>query len=254
MQWSPDGSRLAFVSNRGDHAFIGIYADEQTPVTWLAASTSRDGLPRWSPDGRRIAFVRRPGVGGPPEPVLTPRHVPWSLWVGEVASGTAHQVWKAPETLRGSLPGTDGGVNLHWAARDRLVFVSYHGGWPQLYSLPASGGEPLLLTPAPAMVEHVRLSPDGTHAIYAANTGPSPDDIDRRHVLRVPVDRAAPELLSTGTGLEWSPVLTGDQAHIALISATAQRPPLPAIRPAGGGAPRLLAEDRVPDRSPRRDW
>ena len=54
VQWSPDGSRLAFVSNRGDHAFIGVYGGEQTPVTWLAPSTSRDSMPRWSPDGARL--------------------------------------------------------------------------------------------------------------------------------------------------------------------------------------------------------
>jgi len=244
--WSPDGSRLAFVSNRGDHSFIGIYTDEQTPVTWVAPSTSRDGMPRWSPDGRRVAFVRRPGLGGPPEPVLTPRHVPWALWVGEVLTGTARQLWKAPETLRGSFPGTDGGVNLHWAAGDRIVFVSYHGGWPQLYSMPADGGAPLLLTPGSFMAEQIRLSADGTHLVFAANAGSTPDDIDRRHVVRVPVDRAAPEVLTPGTGLEWNPVVTSDRAHVVFISATAQRPPVPAVMPAAGAAPRLLAEDRVP--------
>ena len=246
IAWSPDGSRLAFVSNRGDHAFVGIYANEQTPVTWIAPSTSRDSMPRWSPDGGQVVFVRRPGVGGPPEPVLTPRQAPWALWIGDASSGTARRLWKAPETLRGSIPGTDGGVNLHWAARDRIVFVSYHGGWPQLYSLPSTGGEPLTLTPPAYMVEHVRLTPDRAQLVFAANAGPASDDIDRRHVVRVPVDRATPEVLTPGTGLEWNPVTTGGGSHIVFLGATAQRPPLPAVMPASGGAARLLAEDRVP--------
>jgi dipeptidyl aminopeptidase/acylaminoacyl peptidase len=243
--WSPDGSRLAFVSNRGDHAFIGVYVDEQTPITWIAPTTSRDGSPRWSPDGKRLVFVRRPGVGGPPEPVLAPRHVPWALWIGDAANGEARQLWKAPETLRGSLPGGDGGVNLQWAARDRIVFVSYQGGWPQLYSLPAAGGDPLLLTPANAIVEHVQLGPDGASIVFDANTGPGADDLDRRHVMRVPVDRAAPELLTSGTGLEWNPVITAAAGEVALISATAQRPPLAAVIAPGGGTIRLLGDDRV---------
>jgi dipeptidyl aminopeptidase/acylaminoacyl peptidase len=243
--WAPDGGRLAFVSNRGDHAFIGIYTNEQTAIQWLAPSTSRDGSPRWSPDGRRLAFVRRPGMGGPPVAVLTPRHVPWALWVADTTTGDARPMWRPPETLRGSFPGGDG-VSLQWAARDRIVFVSYHGGWPQLYSLPSAGGEPLLLTPASAAVENVRLAPDGVSMVFAANTGPVADDLDRRHLFRVPVDRAAPELLTPGTGLEWSPVLTSDQRHLAFISATAQRPPLAAVMPAaGGGAMRLLGEDRL---------
>lgn len=72
-EWSPDGTRLAFVSNRGDHSFIGIYTNDSTPIVYLAPSTSRDSSPRWSPDGKRIAFTRRPGTGGAPEPVLEQR-------------------------------------------------------------------------------------------------------------------------------------------------------------------------------------
>jgi dipeptidyl aminopeptidase/acylaminoacyl peptidase len=96
------------------------------------------------------------------------------------------------------------------------------------------------------MVEHVRMASDGTEVLFAANTGPSPDDLNRRHVLRVPVDRATPELLTPGTGIEWNPVQTGDRNHIVFLSATAARPPLPAVMAAAGGLARLIAEDRVP--------
>src|SRR5262245_9833990 len=30
-EWSPDGSQLAFVTNRGDHSFIGVYTNDATP-------------------------------------------------------------------------------------------------------------------------------------------------------------------------------------------------------------------------------
>ena len=33
-QWSPDGSRLAFVANRGDHAFVGVFTNDSTPIVW----------------------------------------------------------------------------------------------------------------------------------------------------------------------------------------------------------------------------
>lgn len=251
-QYSPDGSRIAFVSNRTTHAIIGVYQDSVTPIAWLAPSIDRDASPRWSPDGTRIVFVRRAGGGGPPEPVLERRHQRWAIWTADAKSGEARELWRAPATLRGSPPSTHGGTNLHWAAGDRIVFLSYHDGWPHLYSIAASGGAPLLLTPGDYMAEHIRLSPDRRYLVFAGNAGDTPGDIDRRHIVKAPVDRAAAQVLTPGTGLEWTPVVTGDGSTIALISATAQRPPLPAVMPAGGGNVRMLAEDHIPAAFPTR--
>ena len=244
--WSPDGSRLAFVSNRGDHSFVGVYTDASTPIAWMAPSFDRDRSPRWSPDGRRIAFVRTPGSGGAPDSVLVSRHRPWEVWTADAATGMGRRLWKAPATLRGSVPSTQGGTNLHWAAEERIVFLSYHDGWPHLYSIAEAGGDPLLLTPGDYMAEYISLSPDRRWLLLAGNAGPDPLDIDRRHVVRVPVDRAAPEVVTPGAGLEWTPVLTGDGKMVAFISATPQRPPVPAVMAFAGGTPRLLGDDRIP--------
>ena len=103
-EWSPDGSRLAFVSNRGDHSFVGVYTNDSTPIVYLSPSTSRDSSPRWSPDGKRIAFVRRPGNGGAPEPALEQRPQAWSIWTADPTTGDGQQLWKSPFTLRGSPP------------------------------------------------------------------------------------------------------------------------------------------------------
>ena len=246
LVWSPDGSRLAFVSGRGDHAFVGIYTGDSTPVRWVAPSTSRDGSPRWSPDGRQLAFVRRPGTGGAPDSALAQRPQPWALWVADAATGEARELWRSPETLRGSVPTTHGGVNLHWGAGGRIAFLSYMDGWPHLYSIPAAGGEPLLLTPGRYMAEYVSLSPDGSYLLFAGNAGSDAGDIDRRHIVKAPIDRAAPEVLTPGTGLEWAPVATGDGRSIAFVGATPQRPPLPAVMPAAGGAAVVIGEQLVP--------
>jgi dipeptidyl aminopeptidase/acylaminoacyl peptidase len=245
IEWAPDGSRFAFESRRDAHALIGVYQAD-TPILWVAPSTSRDSSPRFSPDGKRLVFVRRPGTGGAPPLLLEPRHQPWSLWTADTATGAGTRLWTAPETLRGSFPTTHGEANLHWADGGRIVFLSYEDGWPHLYSLPATGGQPLLLTPGDFMAEHVALSPDRRSLVFAANAGTTPDDLHRRHVVRVPVDKAALEVLTPGTGVEWSPVVTGDGQWVAYLSAGAQRPPLPAVRPAAGGAARLLGEDQLP--------
>ncbi|MCK8490251.1 prolyl oligopeptidase family serine peptidase [Spirosoma sp. RP8] len=251
LEWSPDGSKLAFVCDRKDHAFVGVFTNETTPITWIAPSFSRDRSPRWSPDGKRIVFVRTPGAGGAPDSILARKHQPWSIWTADAASGTASPLWQAPKTLAGSVPTTHGGFNLHWAANDRIVYLSYQDGWPHLYSIASTGGNPLLLTPTPFMAEHITLSPDKKWLVFSGNTGPDKLDIDRRHVIRVPVDKAQMEVLTPGNGLEWTPVVTGDGSTLAMISATAQRPPLPTVMTFAKGTPKVLGQNLIPANFPQ---
>lgn len=61
-RWSPDGSKVAFVTTRTNHSFIGLYDMATRSVTYVSPSVDYDALPTWSPDGRQIAFTRRPGL------------------------------------------------------------------------------------------------------------------------------------------------------------------------------------------------
>lgn len=224
LRWSPDGGRLAFVSNRVDHSFIGIFSSRTAPLVYLAPSTGFDASPRWSPDGTHVAFVRRPGDGGPPEPILTQSPHPWSLWTAAALDGAGRVVWRSPRTLAGSFPDVEGETNLYWAQGDHLVFLAYLDDWPHLYTVAATGGTPLLLTPGAYMVEHVAISRDRRFMIYDANAGSTAGDDDRRHVFRVPIDRAAPLALTAGGTLEWTPVSAAHD-RVAFIAAGAQQPP-----------------------------
>jgi len=60
--WSPDGSKLAFVSTRDNHSFIGVLDMKTRRVEFLSPSVDFDNSPTWSPDSKRIAFIRRPGT------------------------------------------------------------------------------------------------------------------------------------------------------------------------------------------------
>ncbi|MGI8510217.1 MAG: S9 family peptidase [Gemmatimonadaceae bacterium] len=248
--WSPSGDRLAFVSNRGDHSFIGVFASDSAPIFYLAPSTSHDASPRWSPDGKRIAFVRTAGSGGAPETVLELHPRPWAIWTADAVTGVGHVVWQSPRTLLGSVPTTAGGTNLAWGAGDRLVFLSDVDGWPHLYSIPEAGGTPILLTPGSFMVEYIAVAPDRASIVYNANTGATPGDGDRRHLFRVPVDRGAPVELTSGSGIQWTPAVTGDGQTVAFIGAGAQMPPLPAVMPLTGGQSQRLGAEVIPAEFP----
>jgi dipeptidyl aminopeptidase/acylaminoacyl peptidase len=221
LRWSPDGSKLAFVSGRGDHAFVGIFSASLTPLMYLAPSTGQDGSPRWSTNGQQVAFTRQPGDGGAPEPILAQVPHPWSIWVGSVADGAGRRVWQSPNTLAGSYPNVEGEANLHWMG-DRLVFAAYLDDWPHLYSIPSAGGTPTLLTPGAFMVEHVAESRDHRFMIYDANTGTTAGDLERRHVFRVAVDHAGSVALTSGESLEWTPVLAAAD-RVAFVAAGARQ-------------------------------
>ncbi|HEY6482036.1 MAG TPA: prolyl oligopeptidase family serine peptidase [Steroidobacteraceae bacterium] len=245
LHWSPDGSRLAFVSGRGEHALIGIFRSGNEPLVYLAPSTGHDLSPRWCSDGIRIAFVRRPGEGGPPEPILRQIPHPWSIWVGNADDGSGHRIWQSPQTLSGSFPEVEGQANLHWGAGDRIVFLAYLDDWPHLYSVAAGGGTPTLLTPGAFMVEHMVESRDQRSIIYDANTGTDPKDVDRRHLFRVPVDRAAPVVLTSGSTLEWTPVAAAND-RIAFVSSGVQAPPSIALIGSDGRHRKSLGAGTLP--------
>ncbi len=63
-QWSPDGLRVAFVSNRTGKAFDGdrntdvfVVSAEGGVLTKISDHVEPDNSPRWSPDGKTIAFL-----------------------------------------------------------------------------------------------------------------------------------------------------------------------------------------------------
>lgn len=250
LQWSADGRQLAFVSNRTGHSIIGVYTNGADALTWIAPAFSRDASPQWSPDGSKLVFIRRPVTGGTPDSILVRKHNPWSIYVADLASNKASLLWKAPATLQGSVPTTHGGTNLHWAANNHIVFLSYQDGWPHLYSVDAAGGKPLLLTPGNFMCEHISVTADKTALLFSANTGNDRLDIDRRHAARVSVDKADMQVLTPGTGLQWMPVDIAEGNAVAFISATAQQPPLPALLKNGENNFTVLATGLVSSNFP----
>jgi len=249
LAWSPDGERLAFVANRHTHSFVGIYSGANSPIQWVAPSISRDTQPRWSADGRRLAFVRLASdralsYPGPRrfwdvqqlylrayEPKL------WSIWVADIETGEARKWWSSGRSLKDS--AVDWWPYMDWAAGERIVFMSYQDGWRHLYTLAAPEGEPELLTPGAYSIDDVTQTVDRLYLVFSANGGADTDDIDRRHLFTVPVDRAEVSALTSGAGLEWAPVIV-DTERVALISASAQRPPQTAIARLDRGSLQLI--------------
>jgi dipeptidyl aminopeptidase/acylaminoacyl peptidase len=246
LRFSPDGSKLAFTSARGDHSFVGVYDVTAKTVRWLSPSVDQDSEPTWSPDGSRVAFVRIPTDS---KVRLFYSNLsadePWSILVADAATGSAKTVWRAEPGLGSAFgEGIVAANQLLWAAGDRLVFPWERDGWLHLYSIPAAGGTAALLTPGDFEVETVNLSPDRKQVLFSSNQ----DDIDRRHLWKVDAAGGRPVALTKGKGIEWLPVMTSDGKALAYLSSGARRPARPVIEviEAGGGGTRDLAPALIP--------
>jgi len=241
LRWSPEGGRLAFVSARGDHSFIGVYSFADKTVRYMDPGLGSDAEPAWSPDGTRLAFLRSPNERTVLPFIPQRSALPWSIRIADAETGKGRLLFRADEGTGSAFRGVDAENQILWAKGDRLVFPWEKNGWTQLYSIATSGAAPTLLTPGEFEVEHAGLSHDGSHVVFSSNQ----DDIDRRHLWRVSVAAGPPEAITSGKGLEWSPVEAGDGSALAFLSSDAKRPAQAMVK-VGDEAPRALAPETLP--------
>jgi len=244
LRWSPDGARLAFVSDRDDHSFIGVYSLAAKAVVWMEPSTDFDRDPEWSADSARIAYLRVPPDKNAMMFVPHRTALPWSIRVADAATGKAAEIWRADEGAGSAYRETDSTEQLHWTSSGRIVFPWESDGWLHLYAVPAGGGPALKLTPGEFEVEHVSLSADRNTLVFDSNQ----NDVDRRHVWRVNFgadgSNSAPEAVTSGDGIETQPVVASDGATVAVLRSDARVPIRAAV--AAGGKLIDLAPQAVP--------
>ena len=215
---SPDGSKLAFVSNRGmygrgGYSFVGVYALGERSVTYLFPNVEYDGPPVWSPDGKRVAFLRIPRE--PKSYRFTDFRdvVPWSIVVADAETGKGDIIWTADRGPGSYFWGLGGPSPLLWTSDDRLVFAWEKTDWNQLYAVPVMGGEAVLLTPGDLEVRSATLSKDRKKILFSSNQ----DDIERLHIWLLTVGEDKPTRVTRGDGVENLPVFLDDSEPTVLL-------------------------------------
>ncbi len=240
LRWSPDGSRLAFTSNRGDHVFLGIYHLAQKSIQYLLPSVDRDGSPAWSPDGTKLAFLRIPNQKQNLPFIERRVGLPWSIMVHDFTNQSTREIWRAKEGAGSNFWSIAAENQLFWGANDQLVFPWEGDGWLHLYTVAANGGAARLLTPGNFEVQYVTMTPDRKAMIYSSNQ----NDIDRSHIWRVEISGGAPRALTNGASIEWAPAVASDGTVAMLGSSGTQ--PAQAMYLNAKGEKRMLTTDALP--------
>lgn len=124
-QFSPDGSRFAFMSSRSGFEEIWIANSDCSQPTQLTKFNQLGvGSPRWSPDGRSIVFDRHLNEQS-------------DIFTIEIASGEVRQLTNHPAP--DFLPS--------WSADGReIFFCSERAAITQIWKIPVTGGEPVMVT------------------------------------------------------------------------------------------------------------
>jgi TolB protein len=145
--WSPDGSQIAYASNRTGNYEVFVYSFDGAKTDRLTHSSEHEAEPAWSPDGQQIAYARgylhanfdcgfaHTGLGNVPV-----TNGP-DIWV---MSNDGHNQSQLTETANNREPS--------WSPDGKaLCFISYREGATQLfvvdqfqkseYSITFHGGE-----------------------------------------------------------------------------------------------------------------
>jgi Tol biopolymer transport system component len=150
--FSPDGQRIAFVTRRRaeDHMKSDLWlvpASGGDPVGVISTDSGRLRGPVWSPGGDFIATHYEPGLN----------NVSTELWVISVNSTDPRS-----SLIKIQLPNRSMKTLAGWTPDDRLgVFLTTPQEPGAAYTVPASGGKAVRVTPELGTPDHLVWSPAG---------------------------------------------------------------------------------------------
>lgn len=158
--FSPDGTRIAFASNRSGNWDIWMMSINGGMPVRVTQGGADEIHPSWSPDGTQLVFCSMPEQGGQ-----------WELWVADAIGGASKRF-------------IGYGLFPDWSPMtDEIVFQRARergGRWFSIWKLTLVDGEPRYPTELAASATHAMILPtwshDGTRIAFSttavAPTGP----------------------------------------------------------------------------------
>ena len=190
---SPDGKRLAYISNHTGKAQIHVRwldTGQETAITHLESAPSNIA---WSPDGKSIAYTAR--VAAKPD---------WTVKMPEKPAGAK---WADPPVYI---------TRLRWSADGAGLIQP---GFTQIFVISALGGVPRQITFEEANHSGpIAWAPDSESIFYSATVGPDAEySLEGGEIYSVSLSGGAPAQLTRRKGPDESPVVSPDGRFIAYL-------------------------------------
>ncbi|MGB6103801.1 MAG: Tol-Pal system beta propeller repeat protein TolB [Pusillimonas sp.] len=142
--WSPDGTRLAYVSFETGKPVVYVQTLATGQRVPLANFKGNNSAPAWSPDGQNLAIVlSRDGIS--------------QIYTINADGSGLRRVMRSPLIDTEPQYTADGGS---------LIFTSDRGGNPHIYKVPVSGGDAQRITFNGSYNISPAISPDGNSLVY----------------------------------------------------------------------------------------
>lgn len=143
--WSPDGSRLAYVSFESKKPVVYVQSLVTGKRSAVAQFKGNNVTPAWSPDGQKLAVA-----------LSKDGHSLQIYTVNADGSGVKRLTYSS---------GSDSAPSYSPDGKS-IVFTSDRGGSPQIYRIAADGGDAARLTFDGNYNTHARFAPDGKSFVF----------------------------------------------------------------------------------------
>jgi dipeptidyl aminopeptidase/acylaminoacyl peptidase len=164
-QWSPDGTRIAFVSDRTGKAYddghntdVWVIPAAGGTLTKISDHAFEDENPRWSPDGKQILFTGQTAV-----------HQFAKLYIADSAGGAASQLAvKDFDSIAGE---------LRWPTTGSVLFTAGVKGETQIFRADLAARTFAAVTSGPRGVHAFDVNESAGELAYLANDFQHLDDL-----------------------------------------------------------------------------